>query len=137
VPVQVLHTALSGVKGLQVAEQGGGNGQRVPAAGAVVARGQGGIAAAGEKRLNDANAHARLVAEHEHEHVAAIIDVLQRGGDRRRAAIAVVRVLHDLDPAQVHPAPHLRRRAAHHAQQLIERAAAGGLGTWPSSGAPP
>jgi hypothetical protein len=125
--VDQLPHALVAVQGGQVTEHRAREGQRVASAVAVGAGGQRRVAAPRQQGLDVGHADAGLVAEHEHEHIAALVDVVERRRDRGRAARAVVGVLHDLGRAQVHPAADLGRGAPDDAQQLVKRAAARGL----------
>ena len=65
--------------------------------------------------------HAGLVAEHQHEHVAARVDDAERRGDRGRAALAVGVVDDDLGAGQVDARAHLVGGAADRDDRLVER----------------
>ena len=92
----------------------------------VIPGGQRSIATPVQQRLDVGHADA-LVSEHEHQHLAARVHMLECRGDRGGATLTVGLVLHDLDPAQVHPAADIARRAADDSPQLIEGATARGL----------
>ena len=94
--------ALVAVQVGELAEHAAAERDRVPAPVVVAAHRERRVAAAGEQRLHRLGRHAGLVAEHQHEHVAAWVHDAERRGDRRRAARAVGVVDHDLGTAQVH-----------------------------------
>ena len=70
--------------------------------------------------------HARLVAEHQHHHVAAWVHGGERRGDRGRAALPVGVVDHHLGAGEVHARADVGGRAADGDDRLVERARAGG-----------
>ena len=72
-----------------------------------------------------AGGDAGLVAEHQHQQVAARVDDAERRGDRRRAALAVGVVDDDVGAGEVDAGAHLVRAAADRDDELVERARAG------------
>jgi len=92
----------------------------------VRARGQRGLAAARQELGDGRGADAGLVAQHQDQHLAARIDRGPGGGDRRRAALAEVVVLDDLDAGEIDSCLDLVRATADDAYQLVERARPGG-----------
>ena len=126
--------ALVAVQLGQRAEGAVGEGDRVPAAVLVAAHGERRVAAAGEQRPHGLLRHARLVAEHQHQHVAAQVDGAQRRGDRRGAAVAVVVVDDHVDAARGRR-PRARRRPRRPARRRPGRRSTprATSTTWPSS----
>ena len=93
--------------------------ERMAAAVVVRAGGERRVAAAGQQRARPCSAvDARLVAEHQHEHVGARVDGAQRRGDRRRAALAEPSFSTTSTPLRSTARADVIGAAAEHAQQL-------------------
>ena len=86
--VEQLPDALVAVQRREVGEDRSRERERMPATVLVAAGGQRRVAAAGKQHRDGLRRHARLVAQHQDEHVGARVDRAEGGGDRRRAALA-------------------------------------------------
>ena len=99
----------------------------MPAPVLVAADGEDGpLGTPGQQGVDGLGGDPRLVAEHQHQDLRALVDGAQGSGDRGRAALAEVGVLDRLGARQVHPAAHLAGAAAQGDDQLVEAAVAGG-----------
>ncbi len=71
---------------------------------------------------HDGRIDAGLVADQEHDAVALRVDGVERGDDRRRAAVGEVDVLDHVDAMQVDGVAYVRRGPAEGHDQLVEPA---------------
>ena len=83
----------------QLAEQLAAERERVPAPVFVSADGElCPVGATQQQALDGLGGDPRLIPEHQHEHLRALVDDAERGRDRRRAPLSEVAVLDRLGP---------------------------------------